>query len=151
MSRHRVSSRTATNLDSWHVPYVPKGCQLVPSLRNLDEPNLVCVEMHDTCTAPERPRALTPRDAGVVQGTQLDHFRIERKLGAGGMGEVYLATDLMLDRPVAIKVLRPDAIGDEAMRRRLIHEAQAQGKIHHPNVGHIYFAGEDGHRVYFAM
>ena len=52
------------------------------------------------------PRALaTDRAAGLSPGQQLGHFRIEQLLGAGGMGEVYLATDLALDRPVAIKVL----------------------------------------------
>ena len=49
-----------------------------------------------------------PEGARLSAGFRLGHFRIERRLGAGGMGEVYLATDLALDRPVAIKVL-PDA------------------------------------------
>jgi hypothetical protein len=83
-------------------------------------------------------------------GTRLDHFRIERRLGAGGMGEVYLATDLALDRPVAIKVL-PEAAASGRARERLIREARAQARVHHPNVAHIYFIGEDGGRLYFAM
>ena len=83
-------------------------------------------------------------------GLRLGHFRIDKQLGAGGMGEVYLATDLALDRPVAIKVL-PEAQTSGAARERLIREARAQARIQHPNVAHIYFIGEDDGRLYFAM
>jgi serine/threonine-protein kinase len=89
--------------------------------------------------------------AGVVAGQQLGHFRIERPLGAGGMGEVYLATDLALDRPVAIKVL-PTAVARDPVRRdRMVREARAQARVNHPNIGHIYFIGEESGRLYFAM
>ncbi|HMG52383.1 MAG TPA: protein kinase [Kofleriaceae bacterium] len=88
---------------------------------------------------------------GLVAGQQLGHFRIEKPLGAGGMGEVYLATDLALDRPVAIKVL-PGALARDPVRRdRMIREARAQARVSHPNVGHIYFIGEELGRLYFAM
>jgi Protein kinase domain/RDD family len=83
-------------------------------------------------------------------GMQLGHFRIERVLGVGGMGEVYLATDLALDRPVAIKVL-PAGRATGSARDRLVREARAQARVHHPNVAHIYFIGEDAGRLYFAM
>ena len=90
----------------------------------------------------------TPR---LGAGKQLGHFRIERLLGAGGMGEVYLATDLALDRPVAIKVL-PEELAARADRRdRLVREARAQARISHPHVAHIYFIGEDVGQLYFAM
>ncbi len=90
----------------------------------------------------------TPR---LGAGKQLGHFRIVRLLGAGGMGEVYLATDLALDRPVAIKVL-PEEMASRADRRdRLVREARAQARISHPHVAHIYFIGEDGGQLYFAM
>jgi uncharacterized RDD family membrane protein YckC len=90
-------------------------------------------------TAPELPA-----------GLRLGHFRIDRRLGAGGMGEVYLATDLALDRPVAIKVL-PVGVTSGTARDRLIREARAQARVQHPNVAHIYFIGEDAGRLYFAM
>jgi hypothetical protein len=86
----------------------------------------------------------------LAAGTRLGHFRIERKLGAGGMGEVYLATDLALDRPVAIKVLLP-GIGSATARERMIREARAQARVQHPNVAHIYFIDEEQGRLYFAM
>ncbi|MEJ7597443.1 MAG: protein kinase [Kofleriaceae bacterium] len=101
-----------------------------------------------TATVDGRARA-TP--IGIPAGSQLGHFKIVRQLGAGGMGEVYLATDLALDRPVAIKVL-PDELGRDARRRdRLIREARAQARVAHPNVAHMYFIGEEEDRLYFAM
>jgi predicted Ser/Thr protein kinase len=102
-----------------------------------------------TATAPRAPVAAEP--AGLAAGQQLGHFRIEKPLGAGGMGEVYLATDLALERPVAIKVLPAAVARDPARRDRLVREARAQARITHPNVGHIYFIGEETGRLYFAM
>ncbi len=105
---------------------------------------------------PEHTQTLPPRmpaplsAEGLANGTRLGHFQIEKKLGAGGMGEVYLATDLALDRPVAIKVL-PEGTTSGIARDRLIREARAQARVNHPNVAHIYFIGEEAGRLYFAM
>src|SRR5678809_247175 len=106
--------------------------------------------------APEADRTHTahhsgvrsPAAQGLASGHQLGHFRIERPLGAGGMGEVYLATDLALERPVAIKVLPAGVAREPARRDRLVREARAQARIAHPNVGHIYFIGEEADRLY---
>jgi serine/threonine protein kinase len=118
----------------------------------------MAVELDDTQQAADPARTATlaataaplPSGTELAPGLQLGHFRIERKLGAGGMGEVYLASDLALDRPVAIKVL-PAGTSSGAARERLIREARAQARIIHPNVAHIYFVGEDAGRLYFAM
>ncbi len=107
---------------------------------------MVGPELDVTQTAPAQPA----RGDELAPGLRLDHFRIEKKLGAGGMGEVYLATDLALDRPVAIKVL-PAGASSGSARERLIREARAQARVQHPNVAHIYFVGEDHGRLYFAM
>jgi serine/threonine-protein kinase len=70
------------------------------------------------------------------------HYRIIKKLGAGGMGVVYLALDTKLDRKVAIKVLRPDALAEEHFKQRLIREAQAAAKLDHPNICAVYDVNE---------
>jgi len=70
------------------------------------------------------------------------HYRIIKKLGAGGMGEVYLALDTKLDRKVAIKVLRPDSLAEENLKKRLLREAQAAAKLDHPNICAIYDVNE---------
>jgi len=103
------------------------------------------------CTATAPRAAATSGPGELAAGQQLGHFRIEKPLGAGGMGEVYLATDLALERPVAIKVLPAGVAREPARRDRLVREARAQARITHPNVGHIYFIGEEAGRLYFAM
>jgi uncharacterized RDD family membrane protein YckC len=116
-------------------------------------------ELDDTLQAQSDPartatiagRSDAPAGAGLTPGQQLGHFRIEKRLGVGGMGEVYLATDLALDRPVAVKVLPEHLARDPGRRDRLVREARAQARITHPHVGHIYFIGEDQNRLYFAM
>ena len=110
---------------------------------------MVRPELDDTATL-EGPAPLPSASGELASGSRLDHFRIEKKLGAGGMGEVYLATDLALDRSVAIKVL-PAARSTGDARDRLVREARAQARVQHGNVGHIYYIGEDGGRLYFAM
>ncbi len=69
-------------------------------------------------------------------------YRIGRLLGAGGMGEVYLAEDTRLNRKVAIKFLTPGSVNNEQAKRRLLQEAQAAAKLDHPNVCAIYEVGE---------
>src|SRR5512134_1937816 len=67
-------------------------------------------------------------------GTRLAKYRLERLLGAGGMGSVYLARDLDLDRDVAIKFIAADRAADPAAQRRLVHEARAAAALDHPNI-----------------
>jgi serine/threonine-protein kinase len=65
---------------------------------------------------------------------RLSNYRLDRLLGAGGMGVVYLARDLVLDRAVAIKFITPDRAADASARRRLIREARAAAALDHPNI-----------------
>jgi serine/threonine protein kinase len=71
-------------------------------------------------------------------GQALGHYRIEAKLGEGGMGVVYRAFDTHLDRPVAIKILRADATANPERRRRFQQEAKAASALNHPHIVHIY-------------
>jgi eukaryotic-like serine/threonine-protein kinase len=79
------------------------------------------------------------------------HYRIIKKLGAGGMGEVYLALDTKLDRKVAIKVLRPDSLAEENLKKRLLKEAQAVAKLDHPNICHVYDVNEADSLTFIVM
>ena len=72
----------------------------------------------------------------------LAQYRILKKLGAGGMGEVYLAHDTKLDRRVAIKVLSAESLAHENAKKRLLREAQAAAKLDHPNICAIYDVNE---------
>ncbi|HET9950874.1 MAG TPA: protein kinase, partial [Candidatus Eisenbacteria bacterium] len=71
-------------------------------------------------------------------GKTISHYRIVEKIGAGGMGQVYRARDLRLDRDVAIKILPPEATRDRTAAERFLREARASSALHHPNVVAIY-------------
>src|SRR5262245_24159507 len=71
-------------------------------------------------------------------GQTLDHYRIESKIGQGGMGVVYAATDTHLDRPVAIKVLPSDKVADPGRKQRFVQEAKAASALNHPNIVTIH-------------
>jgi serine/threonine-protein kinase len=83
---------------------------------------------------------------GVLAG-----FRIERLLGSGAMGAVYLGEDVHLQRKVAIKVLVPELAADERFRKRFLVESQLAASLDHPNIVPIYAAGEEGGLLYLAM
>ena len=78
-------------------------------------------------------------------------YRIEGLLGRGGMGVVYRATDLALDRPVAVKVLSEDLARDAGFRRRFVSESKLAASLDHPNVIPIHAAGEFDGILYIAM
>jgi len=87
----------------------------------------------------------------LTKGTMVSHYRIVEKIGAGGMGEVYLAEDTELDRKVALKFLPPHLCQDEDCRKRFKREAQAAAKLDHPNIVTIHEVGEHQGRPFFAM
>jgi eukaryotic-like serine/threonine-protein kinase len=78
-------------------------------------------------------------------------YELEREIGRGGMGVVYLARDVKLDRPVAIKTLPPHLAGDAAVRERFVREARTAAKLSHPNIVPIYRADEIDGQVFFVM
>jgi eukaryotic-like serine/threonine-protein kinase len=82
-------------------------------------------------------------------GGTLGKYRLERMIGAGGMGMVWAAYDPDLERQVAIKLLRDS--GEAALRTRLLREARAMARLKHPNVVAVYDVGTDGNRDYIAM
>ena len=78
-------------------------------------------------------------------------YRIESVVGRGGMGVVYRAFDLSLERPVALKLIAPELADDERFRRRFLRESQLAASLDHPNVVPIYEAGEHDGQLYLAM
>ncbi|UCC44873.1 MAG: protein kinase, partial [Candidatus Zixiibacteriota bacterium] len=87
----------------------------------------------------------------LAVGTIVSHYKIISKIGAGGMGEVYLAEDTQLDRRVALKFLPSHLSQDEAARARFTREAKAAAKLDHPNIVPVYEVGEFQDRPFFAM
>src|SRR6476660_104671 len=82
------------------------------------------------------------QEAERMIGTTVGHYHITAKLGAGGMGEVFLAEDTRLERKAAIKFLPAELAGDPGRRQRFLTEAKAASALNHPHVCVVYDVGE---------
>jgi serine/threonine-protein kinase len=87
----------------------------------------------------------------IAVGSTLAGFRVERLLGRGAMGAVYLAQDPHLQRKVAIKVLGSELADDDRFRRRFLLESQLAASLEHPHIVPIYAAGEENDVLFLAM
>jgi eukaryotic-like serine/threonine-protein kinase len=87
----------------------------------------------------------------IQAGTKLGRYEIRSKLGVGGMGEVFLAHDAMLDRKVALKILPPELASNQNRMRRFTQEAKTAAALNHPNIAHIYEIGEHEGMHFIAM
>jgi serine/threonine-protein kinase len=85
------------------------------------------------------------------QAAVAGRYSLEREIGKGGMGVVYLAREVRLDRPVAIKLLPPSQAADPKLRERFLREARTAAKLSHPNVISIHAVEDIGGFVFFAM
>ncbi len=81
----------------------------------------------------------------------LNHFRLDKVLAAGGMGEVYLGFDTSLQRQVALKVIRPEFAAEPSFAERFLREARAQAQIAHSNIVQVYFVGQEQQTLFIAM
>src|SRR5438067_8630407 len=86
----------------------------------------------------------------LIAGTKLGRYEIRSKIGEGGMGEVYLARDLELDRTVAIKILPETLASDQQRLQRFIQEARAASALNHPHILTIYEIGATGNSRFIA-
>jgi WD40 repeat protein/tRNA A-37 threonylcarbamoyl transferase component Bud32 len=124
-------------------PPTLKHClELLEDLRRAQRPN------HGSETVSEAGGSGTSNSAGHFQ--RIGRFRIERELGEGGHGIVYLAFDTALRRKVALKVPRPEAVASSDLRRRFVSEARAAAQLSHPNIVAVHDVGELGPLWYIA-
>jgi serine/threonine protein kinase len=130
-------------------------CQLpipVPDTPSPDGPTLSRPDPlidRSTTDTPNPLRFLRPAEGPDELG-RLGGYRVLKILGQGGMGVVFLAEDIALKRPVALKIIRPD-LANERARQRFLREAQLAAAVDHQNVVHIYSLGEDQGVPFLAM
>jgi Tfp pilus assembly protein PilF/tRNA A-37 threonylcarbamoyl transferase component Bud32 len=86
-----------------------------------------------------------------MENSRISHYEVGRLLGRGGMGEVYEAVDLDLDRRVALKFVAPELAADAEALRRFEREARAAAALNHPHIATLFAFGRDGARTFIAM
>src|SRR5688572_25924911 len=97
---------------------------------------------------------MSDSDTGLLEtlhAALAPEYEVERVLGAGGMGAVFLARDVRLDRQVAVKVVAPELASSEALRQRFLREARTIARLRHPHIVDVYAAGESNGLLYFIM
>jgi serine/threonine-protein kinase len=90
-------------------------------------------------------------DTGGLLGQVIAGYRLEKRVGRGGMGTVYRANQLSLDRPVALKILSDDLASNREFTSMFVHEARAAARLSHPNIVLAYDVGKDKEKFFFAM
>ncbi|MCX7806105.1 MAG: protein kinase, partial [Planctomycetota bacterium] len=91
------------------------------------------------------------RNDGALAGQKIGGYHLLRRIGIGGMGEVYLATQMALSRTVALKILSPELTQDRAYVAKFVLEARSAGKLNHPNVVQVHEVGEENGVYFFSM
>ena len=121
-----------------HPEYADRLADLLPLM----------VKMENCAADSRRDHAVS---GGEFPDLSESDYRLIRKIGTGGMGEVFEATQISLDRKVAVKVLSPSLTSDPAQREQFENEARVIAMLHHPNIVKIYNAGVSADRCYYAM
>ena len=141
------SSRTPEDVCADCPELLPEVRRRWQSFRLIDEEVAALLPDSETCRDPDGIRPLSnPGELPQVLG-----YRVDGVLGSGGMGVVYRAWDLRLDRPVALKMLLAGTQARLTELERFLREAQAVAALRHPNIVQVYDVGEVGSRPYFTM
>jgi formylglycine-generating enzyme required for sulfatase activity len=112
-------------------------------------PNPACAAALTETGAPSAPASRCPRCGGPMPG-RIGRYSLVEELGRGAFGTVYRAYDPQLDREVALKVLRPEALASPQAVERFQREAKAAARLFHPNIVPVHDAGSDHGRFYIA-
>jgi hypothetical protein len=142
------------------IPLPTLDSAVPPELRQRLEQHVACLQLLYRCL-PQRPAvaeetgapvesAATPSSTADPASTPVGRFRIQRELGRGGFGIVFLADDPVLGRPVALKMPLPNVLIDPNWRERFLREGRAAAGLDHPNLVPVYEAGEAGLACYIA-
>lgn len=134
---------------AWRIPAV-QGSETVITSPHPPIPTAP-VELVSGVTLDQSRRLFpTQTDADDVSGVRIAHFTIQRRIGVGGMGSVFLATDERLRRNIALKILTPSLSVDAASVQRFQNEARAAARLDHDNIARVFFYGEDSGLHYIA-
>jgi serine/threonine protein kinase/tetratricopeptide (TPR) repeat protein len=150
-SRRKIEAlyQSALELDpSRRGSFLERACAGDAELRREVEALLAPHESSHRGISPDQP---SPSQYTAVIGQSIAHYKILSLLGRGGMGEVYLARDIRLDRKVALKILPADLAVNQDRMRRFVQEAKAAAALNHPNIAHIYEIGEADGVNFIAM
>lgn len=152
-----LADRTASEREEYYTEHeVPATVRAqVESLVQGEDRAIDSVAGHVASAAVRAMLATPPQDpnaagASNLQVVAIGRYEVVRLLGRGGMSEVYLVRDPVLDRDIAIKLIA-DELDDDNARRRVVREARAAGRLKHPNIVTIFDAGEHGGRPFIAM
>src|SRR5512143_1918915 len=127
--------------------FLDRSCASDPSLKSEVESLIYSHEHADesyqNAAMDVAARMFADEQDASLTGRQLGHYKIAGRIGQGGMGEVYLAQDMLLDRPVALKLLRSQFTKDVDRLKRFRREARAASALNHPNILTIHEIGEE--------
>jgi serine/threonine protein kinase/tetratricopeptide (TPR) repeat protein len=134
--------------DSERRAYLAEACGADAVLRARIDRLLGAGDRVETFLETPAVLVLEPHAREDLSGRVVDSYELVSRLGAGGMGEVYLAHDAKLDRPVALKFLSPDLAVDRDQLRRFHHETRAASSLNHPHIVVVHDFGEVDNRPY---
>ena len=134
---------------AWRVPVV-QGSETVITSLHPPTPVAPLEAVSESVLDQSRRLFPTAADADDVAGVRIGHFTIQRRIGIGGMGSVFLATDERLRRNIALKILAPSLSVDPSSVQRFQNEARAAARLDHDNIARVFFYGEDAGQHYIA-